>query len=125
MGIDSFLLDNMRIHSSSLAFSPIGFNQRVGKNDSAQNKSEKDELLVSKDSKNKQLNQALLSSSTPDEIKKTLDNAGLGLDSTKQVNLIKPIDSKTSRAISAYSRELNSSLQDQRIQLITGIDIYA
>jgi hypothetical protein len=115
----------MRIHSSSLAFSPIGFNQQVGKSNSAQNKSEKDELLVSKDSKNKQLNQALLPSSTPDEIRKTLDNAGLGLDSTKQVNLIKPIDSKTSRALSAYSRELNSPLQDQRTQLITGIDIYA
>lgn len=115
----------MKIHSSSLAFTPIGFNQQVGKNNSAQNKNEKDELLASRDSKNKPLNQAILPSSTPDEIKKTLDNAGFGLDPIKQVNLIKPIDSKTSRALSAYSRELNSPMQDQRTQLITGIDIYA
>ncbi|MFA6164012.1 MAG: hypothetical protein WC685_11355 [Methylobacter sp.] len=115
----------MKIHGSSLAFSPIGFNQQAGKSNSIKIKSRKVGLLVSKESKNKQLNRELFPSSTPDEIKKTLDNAGLGLDSTKQVNLIKPLDSKTSRALSAYSRELYSPLQDQRIQLITGIDIYS
>ena len=116
----------MKIDSSSLTFSPIGFNQQVGKSNSAQNKSSKDELLVSKDSKDIQLNRVLFLSSAPDEIKKTLDNnAGFGDDSTKQVNLIKSSDSKTSRALSAYGRELNSPLQDQRTHLITGIEIYA
>ncbi|MDD5410477.1 MAG: hypothetical protein PHF31_03545 [Methylobacter sp.] len=115
----------MKIYSSSLAFSPIGFNQQIGKSDSAQNKSGKDGLLVSKGSKNKRLDRVLFLASAPDEIKKTLNNTDLGLDSTKQVNHINLLDSKTSRALPAYSRELNSPLQDQRTHLITGIDNYA
>ncbi len=110
----------MRIHSSSLAFSPINFNQNVGKNNSAQNKDE-NELSVAKDAQNKKFNQP----SSPEEIKKTLDNVGLAIDLSSQDNIIKPTNSRTLRALSAYTQEFNAPLQDQRAQLITGIDAYA
>jgi len=110
----------MRIHSSSLTFSPINLNQNVGKNNSAQNKDE-NELSVAKDTQNKKFNQP----SSPEEIKKTLDNVGLAIDLSNQDNIIKPTNSRTLRALSAYTQEFNAPLQDQRAQLITGIDAYA
>ncbi len=42
-----------------------------------------------------------------------------------QDNIIKPTDSRTLRALSAYNQAFNAPLQDQRAQLITGIDAYA
>lgn len=109
----------MRIHSSSLIFQPISLNQKVGRNNSAQNK-DKNELSVSIDEQNK-TNQA----SSPEEIKKTLDSVSLAIDSSSQDNIIKPTNSRTLRALSAYTQEFNAPLQDQRAQLITGIDAYA
>lgn len=108
----------MRIHSSSLTFSPINLNQKVGRNNNAQNKDER-ELFVGQDAQNK--NQP----SSPEEIKKTLDNVGLAIDLSSQDNIIRPINSRTLRALSAYTQEFNAPLQDQRAQLITGIDAYA
>jgi hypothetical protein len=108
----------MRIHSSSLTFSPINLNQKVGRNNNAQNKDEH-ELPVAKDAQNN--NQ----SSSPEEIKKTLDNVGLAIDLSSQDNIIRPLNSRTLRALSAYTQEFNAPLQDQRAQLITGIDAYA
>lgn len=110
----------MRIHSSSLTFSPISLNQKIGQNNSAQNKDE-NELSVAKDAQNKKINQP----SSPEEIKKTLDNVGLAIDLSSQDNIIKPTNSRTLRALSAYTQEFNAPLQDQRAQLITGIDAYA
>lgn len=110
----------MRIHNSSLVFQPISLNQKVGRNNSAQNK-DKNELSVSIDEQNKKSNQA----SSPEEIKKTLDNVSLAIDSSSQDNIIKPTNSRTLRALSAYTQEFNAPLQDQRAQLITGIDAYA
>ncbi|TAN70790.1 MAG: hypothetical protein EPN17_03900 [Methylobacter sp.] len=106
----------MKIHSSSLTFSPILPNQKSGRNDGAQN----NEPSVAKDAQNKKVNQP----SSPEEIKKTLDNKSLGLDLSSQDNIIKPTDSRTLRALSAYTQEFNAPLQDQRAQLITGIDAY-
>ncbi|MGZ8158112.1 MAG: hypothetical protein ACXWT4_04805 [Methylobacter sp.] len=108
----------MRIHSSSLNFSPLGPNPKVGRNNSAQNKDE-NEFPVAKNAPNK--NQP----SSPEEIKKALDNVGLAIDLSGQDNIIKPTDSRTLRALSAYTQEFNAPLQDQRAQLITGIDAYA
>ncbi|MDO9268742.1 MAG: hypothetical protein Q7T96_06475 [Methylobacter sp.] len=110
----------MRVHNSSLTFSPIGLNQKVGRNNSAQNKDE-NELSVAKDAQNKKFNQP----SSPEEIKKTLDNVSLAIDLSGQDNIIKPTDSRTLRALSAYNQAFNAPLQDQRAQLITGIDAYA
>ncbi len=107
----------MKIHSSSLTFSPIGLNQKAGRNDSAQNK-DPNELS---DTQNKNTNKP----SSPEEIKKALDSVNSAIDLSGQDNLIKPTDSRTLRALSAYTQELNAPLQDQRAQLITGIDAYA
>ena len=110
----------MKIHSSSLTFSPIALNQKVGRNDNAKNK-DQNELSVAKDAQNKKTNQP----SSPEEIKKTLNNVSLAVDLSSQDNIIKPLDSRTLRALSAYNQAFNAPLQDQRAQLITGIDAYA
>ncbi|PPK76421.1 hypothetical protein B0F87_10326 [Methylobacter tundripaludum] len=111
----------MRVHNSSLTFSPIGHNQKVGRTDSAKNKDENELSAVAKDTQNKKFNQP----SSPEEIKKTLDNVSLAIDLSGQDNIIKPTDSRTLRALSAYTQAFNAPLQDQRAQLITGIDAYA
>ncbi len=110
----------MRIHSSSLTFKPIDLNQKVGRNNSAQNK-DKNGLSVAQDEQNKKSNQT----SSPEEIKKALNNVNSGIDSSGQDNIIKPTNARTLRALSAYTQEFNAPLQDQRAQLITGIDAYA
>ncbi len=107
----------MKIHSSSLTFSPISLNQKVGRNNSAQNK-DQNELP---DTLNKKTNKP----SSSEEIKKALDNVSSAIDLSDQDNLIKPTNSRTLRALSAYTQEFNAPLQDQRAQLITGIDAYA
>jgi hypothetical protein len=106
----------MKIHSSSLAFSPINLNQKTGKGSDAQN----DDLSLPKEAKNQTINQP----SSPEHIEKTLDKANLAIDFTTK-NIIKPTDSRTLRALSAYNQQFNAPLQDQRTQLISGIDIYA
>lgn len=108
----------MKIHHSSLTFTPIGITQKVGRNNSALNK-DQNEPSIAKDAQDKKLNQP----SSPEEIKQKLDNAKL-VDFTSK-NFIKPTDSRTLRALSAYNQEFNAPLQDQRAQLITGIDTYA
>ncbi|MGZ4969516.1 MAG: hypothetical protein ACXV8O_13810 [Methylobacter sp.] len=110
----------MRIHNSSLTFSPIGQNQKVGRNTGAQNKNE-DEQPIAKDAQNKKINEL----SATDNIKKALDNVSSTIDLSGEDNIIKPTDSRTLRALSAYNQAFNAPLLDQRAQLITGIDAYA
>lgn len=105
----------MKIHSSSLNFSPLGFNPKVGRNNNAQNKDE-NQRLVEQEAQNKKANKL----SSPEEIEKTIND----LDLTNQNNIIKPTDSRTLRALSAYNQEFNAPLQQQRAQLLTGIDAY-
>ncbi len=105
----------MKIHSSSLNLSPLGFNPKVGKNNNAQNK-DQNQLLVEQEAQNKKANKL----SSPEEIEKTIND----LDLTNQNNIIKPTDSRTLRALSAYNQEFNAPLQEQRAQLLTGIDAY-
>jgi hypothetical protein len=104
----------MKIHSSSL-HSPSSLNQKAGRNNSAQN----NEPSAAKDAQDKKVNLPLPSST--EDIKKTLAN----VDLTSQNNIIKPTDSRTLRALSAYNQEFNAPQQAQRAQLITGIDAYA
>ncbi len=80
----------MRIHPSSLTFSPIGLNQKVGKYNSAQNKDE-NELSAAKDEQNKKSNPT----SSPEEITKALNNISLGIDLSNQDNIIKPTNQRT------------------------------
>jgi len=58
-------------------------------------------------------------------LKKTRNDISLTIDLSGQDNIIKPTDSRTLRALSAYNQAFNAPLQDQRAQLITGIDAYA
>jgi hypothetical protein len=101
----------MKIHPSSLALSPTGSSQKTGQNASAQNKGQP----VEKDA------QSTSSPSSPEQIKKALAE----VDATGQSNIIKPTDSRTLRALSAYNQAFNAPQQAQRAQLITGIDAYA
>lgn len=107
----------MRIHSSSLTFSPIGLNQKVGRHDNAQN-NDPNELADTQNKKN-------ATPSSSEEIKKALDNVNSVIDLSNQDNLIKPTNSRILRALSAYTQEFNAPQLDQRAQLITGIDAYA
>lgn len=109
----------MRIHSSSLTFTPVGFNRKVTESNSAQNKDQND-LSAAKDAQYKNNPTSL-----PNDIKKTLDSVKLAKDVTIQDNIIRPTDSRTLKALSAYTQELNAPLQDRSAQLITGIDAYA
>lgn len=105
----------MKIHSSSLNFSPLGFNPKVGKNNSALNKDEK-ALLVVQEAQNPKANKF----PSPEEIEKTIND----FDLANQNNIIKPTDLRTLRALSAYNEQFNALLQEQRGQLLTGIDAY-
>ncbi len=79
----------MRVHNSSLTFSPLGPNQKTGKNNSAQN----NDPALAKDAQHNKVNQP----SSTEEIKNTLDNNNLSIDFTNS-NIIKPTDSRTLRA---------------------------
>lgn len=108
----------MEIHSSSLTFSPVGHNRQfIGKDDSAQNKNEANELSIVKKSHNPRLNRVL----SPGEIKETLDNTNLSLD---RHNTDRPTDIRILKALNAYHQAINQPLLDQRVELITGIDTY-
>jgi hypothetical protein len=104
----------MRIHSSSLNL-PTSLNQKVGTNGSAQNNNEQS---IEEDVQNKKSN---LPASTIEEIKKTLDT----IDFASKGNSIKPTDTRTLRALSAYSQEFNAPQQARLAESLTGIDAYA
>jgi hypothetical protein len=113
----------MKIHSSSLTFSPIDFNrQQLDKRNKAHNHDTNDELRVSKGTLDKKSNKPVLPTYSPAEIKQTFNNTGLSFNGVKQENII---NTKTLKALTAYHQELNKPLQDQRSSLIQGIDIYA
>ncbi len=101
----------MKIHHSSLALSPTSSNQKAGKNTSAQNK----DRSVEQDAQSKS------QPSSPEQIKKSLAK----VDAAGQSNIIKPTDSRTLRALSAYNQAFHAPQQAQRAELITGIDAYA
>ena len=116
----------MVIHSSSLTFSRVGFNRsEVGKNESAQKENENNELSLSKVSYARKFNKALTPLYSPDEIKQRLDDADLNLTLASPEHSYKPTDARTLIALNAYSKAINQPLQDQRAELIAGIDTYA
>ncbi len=103
----------MAIHPSSLSSAPVRSNQRPVKNTAAQN----NESSAAKDAANQKPNPP----SSTEKIKKTLAN----VDLQSQSNIIKPTDSKTQRALSAYRQEFNAPHQAKLAQSLTGIDAYA
>ncbi|MDP2902167.1 MAG: hypothetical protein Q8N96_03545 [Methylovulum sp.] len=109
----------MKIHSSSLTFSPAQLNQQqIAKNNSAKN-DKRTELPATQETL------PPLRVYPPDKISKASEAAGLNLDSAKQQNVYTPSDKRTLNAINAYQLEINKTLQNQRANSIIGVDTYA
>lgn len=104
----------MRIHSSSLSLPSNTTNRPTPKNSFVQ-----DTDLVSKaDSQNQSPNKT---PTPPNEIKKILSSVVLHVNKGESEGL----DSRTSKALLAYRMEAYSSLKEQDLSAITGIDVYA
>jgi hypothetical protein len=104
----------MEIHSSSLTRIPTGY---IAKN-------KKDVTLVPTINTAVQ-EQAPLNLPSPQDIEDKLKNANLlQLTSNEEHPKNKPTDSRTARAINAYIQEDIYPLQNQRSELISGIDFF-
>jgi len=104
----------MKIHSSSLTFSPARLNQQqTAKSNNVQN-NERAALPAPKET------QSPLRTYPSDKITQPS-----GADSARQENAYQPTDKRTLNALNAYQQESNQVLQDQRVNLITGVDTYA
>jgi hypothetical protein len=108
----------MKIHSSSLPSNP---NQKIGRNNSAAQNKDNNELLTAKKTEPKKVNQP----STPEAIKKTLATIKSDVNSSSQNNINKPTSSLAQKALSAYNQQFNAPQHEQRANLISGIDTYA
>jgi hypothetical protein len=105
----------MRIHSSSLTFTPVGYNKHQV-NLTSDDASRKDKAAkVPEDN---------LKPSSSSEIEKILATADTS-SSTNLTIITDQTNPKSNKALNAYLQELNQPLHDQTAQLITGIDLYA
>jgi len=104
----------MRIHSSSLSLPANTTNRPTPKSVVVQ-----DIGLVSKaDSQNQPPNKT---PTPPNEIKKILSSVVLHVNEGASEGL----DTRTSKALLAYRMEAHSSIKEQDLSAITGIDVYA
>lgn len=104
----------MKIHSSSLTFSPARLNQQqASKSNNVQN-NEKTALSATQEI------QAPLRTYPADKITKTA-----AVDSARQENAYQSTDKRTLNALNAYQQESNQTPQNPRAALITGVDTYA
>ena len=116
----------MLIQSSSLTFSHVGSNRpEGGRVENAPKKNEGNELSVSKASYKRKFNEALAPIYSPEEIKQKLDVAGLDINITNSEPNYIPSDVRILKALNTYNNAINQPLQDQRSELIAGIDFYA
>lgn len=110
----------MRIHSSSLTLTPANFNRPlVGQQNGAQIKNEKKEPLLTTDTHNN--NPAY----TSEELSQPLNNTGLTVSVLDNENAAPPRNTRISKALAAYSQELNKPLIDHQARVVERIDIYA
>jgi len=105
----------MRIHSSSLTFTPVGYNKHQV------NQTSDD---ASRNSKAANVSEDSSKPSSSSEIEKILANADTG-STTNLAIVTDQTNPKSNRALNAYLQELNQPLHDRTAQLITGIDLYA
>jgi hypothetical protein len=104
----------MEIHSSSLTHIPAGY---IAKN-------KKDVTLLPAFNKAVQ-EQAPLNLPSPQDIEDKLKNANLlQLTGTEEHPKNRPANSRNARAIDAYIQEDIKPLQNQRSELISGIDFF-
>lgn len=107
----------MRIHSSSLAFIPAGYNSK--------NRNEPSSSLDSQKAKNTEPN-SLSSGSNTSQLDKKIDAPTLELISNNIEQQKKVLsNSRTAYAVNAYIQENTQTLKTQRSELISGIDLFA
>ncbi len=109
----------MKIHSSSLTFSPARPNpQQTTNNKNAENNTKIDLPASPETLSPWRANPA-------DKIAKVSATAQSTPDSAKQNQVYTPIDKRTLNAINAYQLEINKTLQNQSANSIIGVDTYA
>jgi hypothetical protein len=114
----------MRIHSSSLTLTPASFSrQQAGKQINGQNKDEKNEVLINSEDHGN--NQPIYPTYSAKEISYKTENGALPVHLTDNANTNSPINTRASRALNAYSLELNKLPPDHSTRTIQRIDTYA
>ncbi len=111
----------MEIHVTSLNTSALKLNPQIaGQQDTVQNQPENKRA-----NSDKPLQNSATATQTPEEVEQLLDDAGLSdiamfnTDRTED-----PINTRLLNAVNAYTTTLNQPMQDQRAQLVAGIDFY-
>lgn len=101
------------IHSSSLAYSPVAYNKsQTGTVDSA---------TASAINNGGQDHKPNSRPSSSEQIKAALDSAGLSNDNNYNL----PGNTRTQKALTAYTQTGNQSAHLRVAELISGIDLYA
>ncbi|MDT4288542.1 hypothetical protein RO575_03145 [Methylomonas sp. MO1] len=105
------------IHSSSLAFYPVGYNQpravRPDNNLEQKQKPNSDETGIPRQ------NPDLHKTSSTAQIKAALADNGLTVSNNDQ-----PSNSRTLKALNAYTENRNQPAQNRVAEIISGIDLY-
>jgi len=114
----------MRIHSSSLTLTPAGINrQPAGKQNGGQNKVEKSEALSGSETLNH--NQSVPLTYSIQDLTQNTTRDPLPDLITEPSFTDYPINTRTTRALNAYSLELNKLSSDHSTRTIQRIDTYA
>lgn len=111
----------MEIHVSSLNYSTLKLNpQTAGQPGVVQNKPDNKHANY-----DKPLQNSVTATQTPEQVEQLLADAGLSdiamLNADRTEN---PINTRLLNAVNAYTTTLNQPMQDQRAQLVAGIDFY-
>ncbi len=107
----------MEIHSSSLAFNPSGFNAKNRNDQSLDSTTDSETADV-----NNQANSSASLSIAPADTSK-LPQLQKITDDIQQLQQT-PTNTRTARAVNAYTQENAESLKTQRAELISGLDIF-
>jgi len=106
------------IHSSSLAFYPVGYSQpkaaRLDNNAEQQKKPNSDDTGIPRQ------NPDLPKTSSTAQIRAALADNGLTVSNNNQ-----PSNSRTLKALNAYTENRNQPAQLRVTEIISGIDLYA
>ncbi len=112
----------MEIHVSSLNYSApkLISPHHAGQQDTVQNQPENKRA-----NSDNPLPTPKTANQTPEQVEQLLADAGLSdlsmLNADRTEN---PINTRLSNAVNAYTTTLNQPMQDQRAQLVAGIDFY-
>jgi hypothetical protein len=112
---------DMEIHSSSLRSLPT----KLGGSQADKSTGVRDNV-AREDTKAPTKRQIVDASQTPVEIEQALGRAGLLYKNEPSINdvLNKPMPTRIQQALNAYDGQRSQSIQNQRAELIIGIDFY-